>query len=156
MKYFVHRTLVDASQERVAAFHRDSRALKRLTPPPVFMQMDCVEPMGEGSRVDFTMWLGPIPVRWKAVHSDVSDSGFTDTQMEGPFAYWAHRHTFRTAGPKVTEIVDEIECVPGRHLFWGLVSRIMWLSLPLLFAYRGWATKRALQAASSEANSYAD
>ena len=96
--------------------------------------------MADGSISDFTMWLGPVPIRWVAVHSDVSDQqGFTDSQQSGPFGAWVHRHTFRAIDANTTEVVDEIQAEPG-----NLISRFMWLNLPILFAYRGWKTRRVL------------
>ena len=31
-------------------------------------------------------------------------------------------------------------------LFWGLVGVLMWIGMPALFAYRGWKTRRMLEA----------
>jgi len=137
---FVHRFVVKAPLAVVADFHRDSRALRRLTPPPIWVQFHEVEPLGEGSLADFTMWLGPLPVRWTAVHTQVTPHGFMDTQKRGPFRTWQHRHSFRELGDGRAEVVDEIEAEPG-----NLLSRFMWLTLPLLFAYRAWRTRRACQ-----------
>lgn len=78
---------VPAPLQKVAEFHRDTRALKRLTPPPVFVQIHSMEPLAEGSRSVFTMWFGPLPLRWTAIHSNVDTMhGFTDTQEKGPAA----------------------------------------------------------------------
>ena len=142
MLHFQHRFTVKSSQAVVADFHRDSRALRQLTPPPIWVQFHAVEPLGEGSVADFTMWLGPLPIRWTAVHSQVTSHGFIDTQKRGPFRAWQHRHRFRELGDGRTEVVDEIEAEPG-----NLVSRLMWLTLPFLFAYRGWRTRRACRGA---------
>jgi len=139
MKY-THRFTVNAPLSAVAAFHHDSRALRQLTPPPMWAQFHQVDPLGEGSVADFTMWMGPLPVRWTAVHSEVSPTGFTDTQQQGPFKSWQHRHTFRKLNPWSTEVIDEIESEPG-----NLISRFMGLTLPILFAYRGWRTRHALR-----------
>jgi ligand-binding SRPBCC domain-containing protein len=146
MKRFVHRFRVRASLEKVAAFHRDASVLKLLTPPPVWVKINEVQSLAENSRVDFTMWMGPVPVRWVAVHSEVDQQkGFTDKQALGPFETWIHRHSFCSLEENITEVVDEIQARPGKHPFWGLVSRLMWISLPLLFAYRGWVTRRMLE-----------
>ncbi len=145
MKQYMHRFRVKASLERVAAFHHDSRALKQLTPPLVFVTFNDVQPLGEGSVSDFKLWLGPIPIRWVAVHSQVGPTGFTDTQAEGPFKQWVHRHTFERIDITTTEVKDEIQAEPGTHPFWGLISRFMWLNLPIMFAFRAWRTRRALK-----------
>ncbi|MBN2550874.1 MAG: hypothetical protein JXB15_17050 [Anaerolineales bacterium] len=146
MRIYTHRILISAPLQRVADFHADSRALQRLTPPPVFVQMHFVEPVAENSKAEFTLWIGPLPVRWLAVHSNVhTQHGFTDTQLRGPFKHWVHQHSFRAVDEKTTEILDEIRAEPGDHPLWGLVSRFMWLNLPLMFAYRGWVMRRLIQ-----------
>ncbi len=141
-----HRFTVNAPRTAVSAFHQDSRALRLLTPPPIWVQFHQVEPLAEGSVADFTMWLGPLPVRWTAVHTQVSPHGFTDTQQRGPFQFWRHQHTFQELNAWSTGVIDEIEAEPG-----NLISRFMWLTLPMLFAYRAWRTKRALQKRGNDA-----
>ena len=70
----------------MAAFHKYTRALRQLTPPPLIVQFNDVGSLGEGSVADFTMWAGPVPVRWAAVHSQVTEqNGFVDTQKRGHF-----------------------------------------------------------------------
>ena len=58
MPRFEHCFEVNAPLEAVAEFHRDARALRRLTPPPMWAQFHRVEPLGEGSKAEFTLWLG--------------------------------------------------------------------------------------------------
>ena len=144
MKTFTHQFKVNAPVARVAAFHSDSRALKMLTPPPIVAAFHHVEPLGEGSIADFTMWVGPIPVHWRAVHSNVDlPNSFTDTQESGPFAFWQHRHTFTAIDENTTLVEDHVQAQPS-----GLVSRVMWLTLPMLFAYRAWRTRWAVEHAA--------
>ena len=94
--------------------------------------------------MDFTLWLGPLPIRWTARIEDVTPAGFVDRQIRGPFQEWAHRHTFEPVDETTTEVVDTIEFSLKKHPLWGLVGLGMWLSLPLLFAFRGWKTRRLL------------
>lgn len=146
MKTYSHQFQVNAPLESVLDFHRDARALKQLTPPPLFVSFNKVEPMAEGSLADFTMWFGPIPIRWVARHSDVDPQrGFTDEQIQGPFKVWVHRHSFQPVDGRRTLVIDRVQAEPGDHPFWGLVSRFMWVSLPILFAYRAWRTRRAVE-----------
>jgi ligand-binding SRPBCC domain-containing protein len=143
MKRYSHRFQVQAPLARVAEFHRDTRALKHLTPPPLIVRFNELQSMAEGSIADFTMWFGPLPIRWVAVHSGVNPkTGFTDSQVRGPFETWVHRQNFEALDKNSTEIRDEI---PSQHPFWGLVSRMMWLNLPILFTYRAWRTRKALE-----------
>ena len=139
-KQYKHQFIVNAPLTAVSNFHQDSRALRQLSPPPIWVQFHEVEPLGEGSVADFTMWLGPLPIRWTAVHTQVTQHGFLDTQKRGPFQSWTHRHSFRELFDGRTEVIDEIEAEPG-----NLLSHFMWLNLPVLFAYRGWQTRRTLR-----------
>jgi ligand-binding SRPBCC domain-containing protein len=147
MSTFTHAFTVRASLAAVAAFHRDTRALRRLTPPPIFAQLHHVEPLAEGSVSRFTLWFGLLPVQWVAVHSGVDPrAGFTDTQARGPLRRWVHSHRFEAAGAGLTGITDRIEY--DHHPGWrGLLSRLLFArpALWLLFTYRAWATRQALQ-----------
>ncbi|HBX67853.1 MAG TPA: hypothetical protein DEH25_00240 [Chloroflexi bacterium] len=145
MKKFTHRFRVGAPIKAVAAFHSDTRALQKLTPFPMFVQLHEIEPLAENSRARFTIWAGPIPLRWEALHTNVTPQGFSDTQVSGPFKYWKHNHVFEALTPKSTAVIDEVSAIPGEGIFWGLATRVMILSLPLLFAYRGWQTRRSLE-----------
>ena len=146
MKVFQHDFRVRAPLSRVAAFHRDPETLKKLTPPPIIIRFTRIEPLQEGSTAEFTMWIGPLPVRWRTLHIEVnSQRGFTITQIEGPFAYWMHWYTFEPLDEQTTVIINEIEAQPHRDLFWGAICLMVWLSLPLIFRYRVWRTRRELE-----------
>ncbi len=138
---------VPAPLSRVAAFHHDTRALRRLTPPPILVQLHHVEPLAEGSLSEFTLWFGPLPVRWQAVHSGVDPlHGFTDTQRRGPMRYWKHTHRYSAVDDRLTRVLEQIEY--SHHPGWrGLLSRVLFspLALRLLFAYRRRATRAALR-----------
>lgn len=138
---------VHAPLTAVAMFHQDTRALKRLTPPPVIVQIHRVEPLAEGSVSEFTMWFGPLPIRWVAVHQNVDPlHGFTDVQRSGPLKYWAHTHTFVPVSDTITRITEKIEF--EHHAGWrGLRSRALFPApaLTALFTYRKLVTRRALE-----------
>lgn len=132
MPVFDFRFTVDAPLEAVAAFHFEPGILKTLTPPLMIMQVHNFEPIAEGSVAEFTMWMGPIPVHWKALHSGVSETSFTDTQVEGPMKHWAHTHTFRALDDQTTEVHEHIEFQHDGGLR-GLWSRLLFPK-PALFA----------------------
>lgn len=149
MPVFDYRFTVDAPLEAVRDFHRDTSALKKLTPPPTIVQLHSIEPLGEGSVSRFTLWVGPLPLAWTAVHRDVSDRGFTDVQADGPAAKWEHTHTFVPLSPNVTEIREHIEYEHKRGP-WGILTRLLFSrpNLLFMFGYRRWATRRHLRSAS--------
>jgi ligand-binding SRPBCC domain-containing protein len=145
MPVFDYRFIVPAGLEAVRDFHRDTSALKTLTPPPTIVQLHSIEPMAEGSISRFTLWVGPLPLKWTAVHRNVSDRGFTDIQAEGPAAKWEHTHTFTRLDDSHTEIHEHIEYAHKRGL-WGLVTRLLFSkpNLWFMFGYRRWITRRRL------------
>lgn len=156
MSVFEHTALVHAPIESVADFHQDSRILQKLTPPPIVVQLHDAGPLAEGSRADFTLWFGPLPVRWIAVHSNVDRlRGFTDQQARGPFERWEHVHSFIPEGDRSTRVVDHIEFnhLPGIR---GLFTRLAFSSIALrmLFAFRAWVTRRTLEGRESRVESY--
>lgn len=146
MVKFQHRFLVRAALERVAHFHAQSDSMRAITPPPIIVQMHAAPPeLSEGDEMEFSLWFGPLPVRWKARIEQVSPTGFVDRQIEGPFKTWEHKHRFIPRGESATEVSDEIELTIRREPIWALLGIAMRISLPFLFAYRGWKTKRLLE-----------
>jgi ligand-binding SRPBCC domain-containing protein len=143
---FRHSFKAAASPAQVADFHRRSTSMAAITPPPAIVRIRrAPQELGEGDEMDFTIWLGPLPIRWLARIEDVSPAGFTDRQLRGPFKAWVHRHSFEPVDGTTTEINDHIEAQLRRHPLWGLVGLGMWSSLPLMFAYRAWMTRRLLR-----------
>jgi ligand-binding SRPBCC domain-containing protein len=149
MPVFDYKFTVHASLQAVREFHRDTSALKRLTPPPTIVQLHEIEPLGEGSVSRFTLWIGPFPIRWKAVHRGVSERGFTDIQAEGPAKRWEHTHTFSAVTANTTEIQEHIEYEHKQGLG-GLVTRILFArpNLYLMFTFRKLATRWYLHGSS--------
>ena len=149
-QYFKHNFKVDAAIVDIVQFHQDPSALKQLTPPGSFLKLHTLEPLAENSIADFTLYLGFLPIRWIARHKDVNfPQEFTDVQEEGPFKSWRHRHCFINHGDS-TEVQDEITLEFAPNFPQNLVGRFIWLTLPVLFAYRAWKTKVSIQAASSK------
>lgn len=143
---FEHRFRVRAPVEKVAEFHSNSTSMAAITPPPmVAIVHSAPERLKSGDRMDFTLWAGPVPIRWVAAIEDASPAGFTDRQVRGPFASWVHRHSFERVDDRTTDVVDCVEASPKRHLFWGLVGRLMWAGMPILFAFRGRRTRALLE-----------
>lgn len=147
MPVFEYAFTVRAPVEAVARFHHDARALRRLSPPPMFVQLHRVEPLAEGSVAEFTLWLGPLPLRWRAIHSDVHAlHGFTDTQASGPLKRWRHTHRFEPVDETTTRVTEYI-VYEHQDGVWGFVTRLLFAppGLRFLFAYRSWVTRRALE-----------
>jgi ligand-binding SRPBCC domain-containing protein len=146
MPIFSIQYTVPATLERVAEFHRDPLALRKLSPPPVILQIRRVEPLAEGSISEFTMWFGPFPVRWKARHAEVDRlHGFKDIQVSGPMLRWQHTHHFSRVDRQNSRVSEHVsyEYRPGWRGWW---TRLLFspLSLRYMFAFRSWQLKRIL------------
>ena len=146
MPVFDFRFTVAAPIKAVSEFHFQTGILKALTPPLMIMQVHRFDPLANGSIGEFTIWMGPIPVRWVAEHSDVSPTGFIDTQTQGPMKSWKHTHRFNSVSADITEVHEHIEFAHHSGLR-GLWSQILFprTALIVLFTYRRWATRRAVR-----------
>ena len=141
-----HSFEVAAPQSNVADFHRNSDSMGAITPPPVIVRVHrAPERLSEGDTMDFTMWLGPLPIHWVARIEQTTPVSFVDRQVTGPFGSWRHLHTYVAQDPGKTLVIDQVEAELSDHWWWKLVGMGMWLNLPILFAYRGWKTRRLLE-----------
>lgn len=147
LRYFEKTSTLSATLAAVVCFHEDPRALARLTPPPIIMQLhrDDRRSLSEGE-IEFPLWFGPIPIRWLARHEPgPTPHSFADSQVKGPLAHWRHEHIFNEVAGGV-ELTDRITLAHRD----GLAGFLTWLALDglplrLLFAYRHWRTRRALR-----------
>ena len=142
---FRHQFLVLAPLSAVAEFHREAASLPAITPPPLTARLESSPGALEaGDLMAFTLGVGPFRTRWVASIDETSPNGFVDRQISGPFASWVHRHGFTGLDGNTTEVVDRIEATLRPHLVYGPLGLAMWVTLPVLFAYRGWKTRRLL------------
>jgi ligand-binding SRPBCC domain-containing protein len=146
MPIFNYSFTVKAPLAQVSDFHHNTAVLKLLTPPPIFAQIHAFEPLGEGSKARFTLWFGPVPIQWEAVHNNVDQNGFTDTQVRGPLKRWHHTHRFIAINDSTTSVDEHIEYEHHAGLK-GLVSRLLFSRLALIFLFtaRMLITRRHLQ-----------
>ena len=144
---FEMTSTLPATVDAVMRFHQDPRALARLTPPPIIMQLHRDERRSlTAGELEFTLWFGPIPIRWLARHEPgPTPHSFADSQVKGPLAYWRHEHIFAEVEGGV-QLTDRIELAHRRGLP-GVLTRLAFDGQPLrlLFAYRHWRTRRALR-----------
>ncbi len=144
MLVFENTFLIPAPLKAVAAFHRNPQSIRKLAPPLTLTKIKRADPLAEGSRTEFTVWFGLIPVRWVAVHSHVDRlHGFTAVQESGPMAYWRHVHAFDAVDAHTTRVRDTLHYsypsgLPG---FWAriLVNRV---ALQFWFAHRARVIQR--------------
>ncbi len=132
----------------MAAFHSKPASMAAITPPPMIVRMHSApSTLKSGDRMDFTLWVGPIPVHWVACIEDASRNGFTDRQLSGPFGSWVHRHGFERVDDRTTDVVDRVEATFSKQPLWAIAGRLMWLGMPFLFAFRARRTRALLESA---------
>jgi ligand-binding SRPBCC domain-containing protein len=107
------------------------------------------DPLERGAELEFTLWLGIVPVRWlariEAIDGVAEEEGFLDRQVRGPFKSWTHTHRFEPLGPRHTMIDDRIEAELSLHPLHTPVGAAMWSGLPIVFRWRAWRTRRLLE-----------
>lgn len=137
MPTFLRSLELPHAAEEVYAWHVRPGAFERLRPP--WQNLEVVQPAAvePGSRLVFRLRRGPVALRWVAEHRDVVPGrGFTDVQIEGPFARWRHRHLVEPR-PGGCELRDEIEYrLPAGVLGQALAGSAVERDLERLFAYR--------------------
>ncbi|MGB3496302.1 MAG: SRPBCC family protein [Elainellaceae cyanobacterium] len=124
MIQFTRSVTIQAPVQIVWNLHERPDVLDILTPPWQPVEVLRREGgLGPGAETEFRLYIGSLPIRWLARHTDEYEpySQFTDIQVEGPFEQWTHRHQFTSAGDR-TILTDRVVCsLP-----------IAWLSDPLL------------------------
>jgi ligand-binding SRPBCC domain-containing protein len=141
---FIKESLIEASPERVFAFHELPDALARLT--PLWESARVVQPapdlhVGSTAIVE-TRVLGLVPVRWVARHTIYDPPRmFEDVQVSGPFRLWRHRHIVEPH-ERGAVLRDEVEYEPPLSIIGRLVAPLLIvLRLRRLFDYRHRVTR---------------
>lgn len=144
MRYERQFTL-EAEPADVAAFHRRARSLRAITPLPMTIHA-APDPLESGDEITFTMWMGPLPVRWHGRIESVDGDGFDDVQVRGPFGSWRHRHRFEPVASGGTTVHDTVEVeMPFLLSPRYVIAALMWVGLPVLFVYRAWRTRALVE-----------
>lgn len=134
---FTRSSEIDAPVEALRDWHFRPGAFGRLNPP--WEKATVVESPGElvdGARAVIEIEMGPLKQRWVADH-EVTEDGFIDRQISGPFAFWEHRHQFEAVTESTSRLTDSIRYrlpmgLPGR-VFGGPLVRG---KLERMFRYR--------------------
>ncbi len=128
-----------ASLEAVFAFFSQPENLARITPPSMGFQVLTPSPiaMHQGAIIDYVVKVG-LPLRWRSlITSYEPPHRFVDEQLDGPYAFWHHTHTFRPLPGGGTELGDVVRYAlplgPLGELAHALAVR---RQLRQVFAYR--------------------
>lgn len=142
---FVKESVIEASPERVFAFHQLPNAFERLVPPwekVKILQKADISDIGSRTIIESKLF-GFFRVRWVAEHTRYDPPRmFEDVQISGPFKSWRHRHIVLPFEDKAI-LRDEIEFEPPLSVFGKTVAPVFVLSkLEKMFDYRHKVTKQ--------------
>jgi ligand-binding SRPBCC domain-containing protein len=145
---FVKESVIQASAERVFAFHEAPDAFERLQPP--WQKTEIVQPPSSlevGTRVILRVKLGPV---WQTIVAEhvAYEPGkmFADRMVKGPFAQWLHKHIVTPRGETECILTDDIDY----ELPLGIVGGVFggWFArrnLECLFEFRHRVTREACE-----------
>ena len=128
-----------AGLEAVFAFFSQPENLARITPPSMGFQVLTPSPiaMHQGAIIDYVVKVG-LPLRWRSlITSYEPPHRFVDEQLDGPYAFWHHTHTFRPLPGGGTELGDVVRyALPLGPL--GELAHVLAIRRQLrqIFAYR--------------------
>lgn len=115
--YVLYREqILPVSIEEAWDFFSSPMNLERITPPDVRFKVHTPFPENasiySGMRIEYEVRpLLNIPMHWETEILDVQKPyRFKDVQRQGPYAYWAHTHTFEDTpqGVLMTDLVEYV------------------------------------------------
>jgi ligand-binding SRPBCC domain-containing protein len=140
---FIKESFIQASPERVFAFHEQPNALALLTPPWERSRVIAQAKISKtGSQSVIEAKVMGFKVRWVAEHTAYDPPRmFEDVQRKGPFHSWRHRHFVEPSGNGAV-LRDQIEYEPPFGFLGRLAAPLLIQSrLEKLFDYRHQVTR---------------
>lgn len=98
-------------RSEVFSFFANAENLQRITPPELGFQILTPTPieMKTGALIDYRISLHGIPMKWRTEITKWDPPfEFADTQLQGPYKQWIHRHAFIEKDAATTLIEDEV------------------------------------------------
>ncbi len=141
---FVKESVINASPERVFAFHELPDAFERLIPPwedARIIQKADISKVGSRAIIEQKiLWF--ITSKWVAEHTAYDPPRmFEDVQISGPFRSWRHRHIVEPHADGAV-LRDEIEYEMPIPIFGPLAAPLVVTpKLEKMFGYRHQVTK---------------
>ncbi|MGB7218555.1 MAG: TIGR01777 family oxidoreductase [Vicinamibacterales bacterium] len=132
------RIVVDAPLKATFAFFSAAANLGLLTPAAMKFSIQGAAPsIAAGTTIDYRIWIGPVPVRWRTrITAWEPGRRFVDVQEIGPYRVWKHEHTFRADGTR-TVMEDRVWYAPPLGVLGRIAHRLFIASaLRGIFQYR--------------------
>ena len=105
---FTRSSEINAPVEALRDWHFRPGAFGRLNPPWERARViSAPEALVDGARVIIEIRMGPLKQRLIADH-EITEEGFIDRQIEGPFSFWEHRHHFERVTDTTSRLTDSI------------------------------------------------
>lgn len=132
MNLFEASTLLEASPERVFAFHENPNNLRMITPSSLkILKLEAGTSAVVGEKFLIEIAQFGFPIRWRGVWETVSPPRvLVDVAERSPFSSWRHSHIFEAerGGCRMT---DRVEYSVGWGFLGWIAERVV---LPLFFA----------------------
>jgi len=114
---------IDAPLDKVFDFFSKPKNLSEITPAKLGFNILTPSPikMEKGTLIDYTIKLAGIPLRWRSLITEYDPpKKFVDEQLNGPYSYWHHTHSFRAVNSGV-----EMNDVVRYAIPMGIIGRFM-------------------------------
>lgn len=139
------RAVLPAPIDDVCGFFSRAENLGPMTPAGATMRIATPRPLpvGAGERVEYTLRVGPAPLRW-VTEFEAWDlpRRFVDVQVRGPFASWWHEHRFEPLADGSTQMDDTVYYrVPLGPLGWIADRLFVRPRLRAIFGFRAQALR---------------
>jgi ligand-binding SRPBCC domain-containing protein len=151
---FIYRSVMPATAHDVFAWHERPSALLELLPSSGFARvLSRSGGIRDGGRIVFTLGVGPLRIRWEAVHFGyVQDEQFCDEQVRGPFRVWRHTHRVTPLSSSSCRLEDRVEyALPGGRLIRVIAGPAVRRMLVSMFERRHAITRASFQPTTIDA-----
>lgn len=137
---------LEASVERVFAFHADPHNIPEISPGWQSVEIRAGKREARaGDEFEIVVrFFGFLPLRWRGVWREVHQPArLVDEALHSPFAYWRHQHEFEPLEPGRTRMTDHVSYrFPGGWMGKFVGETLGRVQFHVMFADRHARTRR--------------
>lgn len=135
----ISEQFINIKIDYVFSFFSKAENLQKITPPRLGFNILTPFPieMRRGSIIDYYIKILFMPVRWRTIITNYEPPyQFIDQQLNGPYSFWHHTHTFNEVDGG-TLIKDHVKYIVPFGFLGRLINNI-WIKKDLknIFDYR--------------------